>query len=751
MKKIEENLSPLVPNLLHGDPPLTSIDQDEFGLQEVSSALARTLAHRVRIDGYTLGIEGAWGSGKSTLVNFVINELKAFPDQYIVRFEPWLIGDKNALLPAILGQLAAQLDSVERKNMSWWRLDYWLWSRWKSSLARQIRKYGESVGALSGPAGAAASLDPTGTTAIAAMGLRAVGPIAKFFGASASIDEQKKKITDDLRIFSAQHPRARFTVFIDDTDRLEPAEAIEILRLVRKVGDFPATSYVICFDNEVLISQIRNALRIPSANSRLYIDKIFQDVVAVPPQEPFALRRLLANRLTESFPTEMALGPDAQEPEYRRHLIFDRWAGEFLRTARDVIRLREAIVFGWPHLPPNSDFFDFIWLQMIKQRHRQLYIWVQRYLQNVGAYRDGGRAGDTEPKTLAIELDGIMKALEWSERPYLSGIGEFLPGISSFNKQGDDQKVFEFENGELERFEASNRLGSPSHWRQYFAYEAPSYALKDEELAAFRKTARSSAREAAKFIRTLLDKPHARKGHFLEILIDRLADAARDKIPTDEADGMLAAFAKTMDFVVRETDVIVKSGTSNLWRQTNAIIKWSSVAAFTEACENGKSLGWLANVVRDQAFAHGLPDGERAREERQWLTRQEIKTIISVFTNRLGHLDFSLILNSASPLDVLFCWEQLGDREVLRKKIADYIVSDTQFLRTLQALRSWSSSSRIGVHHPLQARYVTFFTDPHQAFSRLKQLSRNGKGAKAEKAIELLSAWEPDVEPQKED
>lgn len=310
----------------------------------------------------------------------------------------------------------------------------------------------------------------------------------------------------------------------------------------------------------------------------------------------------------------------------------------------------------------------------------------------------------------------------------------------------DAQKVFEFENGELERFEASHRLGSPSHWRQYFAYDAPSYALKDEELGAFRKAARSSLRETTKFIRQLLDRPHERKGHFLEILLDRLADTAKNRIPIEEADGMLAAFAHTMDFVAQETKVFAKNGTSDLWRQTKAIVKWSSVAAFTEACKTGKSLSWLANVVRDQAFAHGLPDGERARRERQWLTEQEINTVIEVFTNRLERLDFSLILNSASPLDVLFCWEQLGNRATLQRSIANHIGgSDTQFLRTLNAMRSWSSSSLIGVHYPLHARYVAFFMNADEAYSRLEQMSKNGRGARARKANELLSAWEPEA------
>ena len=75
------------------------------------------------------------------------------------------------------------------------------------------------------------------------------------------------------------------------------------MRLVRKSADFPFVVYIVCFDVEVLSHQIEFALQIK--NGRDYIEKVFNTIVSMPPQEPFALRRYLRRLLSATFANEM--------------------------------------------------------------------------------------------------------------------------------------------------------------------------------------------------------------------------------------------------------------------------------------------------------------------------------------------------------------------------------------------------------------------------------------------------------------
>jgi predicted KAP-like P-loop ATPase len=103
---------------LLGDYPRESIRRDEFGLEKIVCALSDTLTQRVTRSGYTLGIQGQWGSGKTTLVNFVAEKIKAEePWHHTIKFDPWLLGEKNALLPFFLGQLATKIDDISIRRL----------------------------------------------------------------------------------------------------------------------------------------------------------------------------------------------------------------------------------------------------------------------------------------------------------------------------------------------------------------------------------------------------------------------------------------------------------------------------------------------------------------------------------------------------------------------------------------------------------------------------------------------------------
>ena len=67
-------------------------------------ALADRLTRTDTPAGFVLGIEGVWGSGKSTLANFVGEEITRRTIAHrIVKFDPWLVGDRTSFLPVLLG------------------------------------------------------------------------------------------------------------------------------------------------------------------------------------------------------------------------------------------------------------------------------------------------------------------------------------------------------------------------------------------------------------------------------------------------------------------------------------------------------------------------------------------------------------------------------------------------------------------------------------------------------------------------
>lgn len=62
--------------------------------------------------GVTVGLTGPWGTGKSSLLNMVENEIRdSFPNSVCVRFNPWLVGDHKELIGQFFSEWIMALDS----------------------------------------------------------------------------------------------------------------------------------------------------------------------------------------------------------------------------------------------------------------------------------------------------------------------------------------------------------------------------------------------------------------------------------------------------------------------------------------------------------------------------------------------------------------------------------------------------------------------------------------------------------------
>ena len=98
-----------------GDRALSSGDEDKLGFSEVAKRIATSLVDRASEDGLVIGVEGAWGSGKSSLLFLIGDELGKLPGDRqptVINFRPWLIGNRDALITSLFGELSRQLDQV---------------------------------------------------------------------------------------------------------------------------------------------------------------------------------------------------------------------------------------------------------------------------------------------------------------------------------------------------------------------------------------------------------------------------------------------------------------------------------------------------------------------------------------------------------------------------------------------------------------------------------------------------------------
>lgn len=100
---------------MDADKPIRREEDDRLGFAPVAENLASVIVDRSASDGLVFGIEGKWGSGKSSLINLTIDAIRGRGNAApaIIDFSPWLIGKRDALISTLFEELAIVASDIE--------------------------------------------------------------------------------------------------------------------------------------------------------------------------------------------------------------------------------------------------------------------------------------------------------------------------------------------------------------------------------------------------------------------------------------------------------------------------------------------------------------------------------------------------------------------------------------------------------------------------------------------------------------
>jgi hypothetical protein len=102
-------------HIVAGEHALREGEADRLGFGEVASRIANSIVDRASVDGLVIGLDGQWGSGKSSLLHLIERSLRQLPEERrptIINFRPWLVGNRDALLTSLFSDLADKIAHV---------------------------------------------------------------------------------------------------------------------------------------------------------------------------------------------------------------------------------------------------------------------------------------------------------------------------------------------------------------------------------------------------------------------------------------------------------------------------------------------------------------------------------------------------------------------------------------------------------------------------------------------------------------
>ncbi|UOE47900.1 KAP family NTPase [Mucilaginibacter sp. SMC90] len=299
-------------NTINTDQPKSLKEHDRFQRYEFSKRIARLIDMNSSERSLVIGLYGKWGEGKTTVMNFIKREL---PENCIViNFNPWFFSDQEKLIKAFFDTIAYELKlSIKTK---------------KENIGKVLSDYGSVIGNVTKLAGI--SLD----------GVKEMGDKLN----QVSTEELKGRVDGVIRASGK-----KIVVCVDDIDRLDVREVQCIFKLVKLVGDFCNTAYILAFDDEMVAGALAPLYGDGKTNNGYqFLEKIIQVPLKIPKAIKPALRDY-TNEMLDNVFQDMELTLTMDEVNRYRN-VFDENFLPVIDNPRLAIRYANALFFSLPLL-----------------------------------------------------------------------------------------------------------------------------------------------------------------------------------------------------------------------------------------------------------------------------------------------------------------------------------------------------------------------------------------------------------------
>ncbi len=278
---------------------------------------------------WSIGVTGKWGSGKTSYINLILENLP--PKEYdIIKFNPRGSKDVSTIQEDALNLLSEKLKV------------YYI------GLSSLFKDY---INALQ-------LIDSTGW-------------IEKAFSVYRHSDAGNKK----NRLNEALKNLPKKVVFvIDDFDRLMREEVIEVLKLLDNNADFSNIIYITAYDKDYVEKQFAEVN--VSQDNCFFVDKFFNVEWNVPLRYYYNIYNYIITQL-ESIVDTTQFGYDISEISSAG--FYQNIIKEHIPTMRDAKRLINLFQSDYQSVRGEVDVIDFLLITIIKYKYRSEYTALFNY------------------------------------------------------------------------------------------------------------------------------------------------------------------------------------------------------------------------------------------------------------------------------------------------------------------------------------------------------------------------------------
>ena len=678
--------------MISPDLPIKKSSEDRLNRASFAKSLAATVLQCSFPAAFTIGLYGAWGSGKTSLVNMVLETIEERDSGAVVlRFNPWLCSDPKQLTSQFFKQMSSAIKLKKSTSEKVWKL---------------IDQYADIF--------EAANLIPGIGSILAAVG-KAAGDEAKrqVEKRSGNLQSSKEQIISKLR-----EEQIKLIVSIDDIDRLSEEEIIAVFQLVKALADFPNTVYILAFDYDVVVRALGE---VQHGNGKDYLEKIIQMPFEIPAPNMTSIHEALFSKLQgilENIPVERWDKASWAE-------LYQYGLRHYVRSIRDVNRYANVFSMKYQLLKDETDAVDLLGLVALQVFEPSVYSKLAGYKEilcgssqgYLYAHQEENKKRIESTISLILSRDGTVANMEAARNI----LGILFPGIK--NELGVSRSIGRYYSAR--DFLIHNNISASECFDRYFALHLEDSAIPTERVRDLMCTA--SEDELSESVMQIY-----REGRIVRLLDEIEAHASNETASTISADRaplIISALARNWSsFEVDDSGLLLAYPFN--WRLLNCTdfllkrIDIQTRCAFTISLFGDKSVqpSTLALLLQDFEKQCGRFTEKAVNKDEAVIPEENVVALEEIFRQRvLAAVESGVVLKQRNDLDFLWMLEQI-DPELAAGIKKTLVVDDQTLARVISYCTSRGTTvARIAYKtRSVNRKKLGEFIDVDKACQRVK-------------------------------
>ena len=631
--------------MFKGDQPINTPADDLLGRDSFARSLAEAILNYDSCDNLVIGLFGAWGSGKTSVINMAVGHLQSLPapadrKPIVIRFNPWNFSDQNQLITEFFRQLSHVLE--------------------KPDYVAKTKKAGEKLGMYSKFFSPLKFVPGIGQYADLALGL-----LQGAASAAASYAEAMKQdistTRNELNAILAELPY-KIIIVIDDIDRLNNTEIRQIFQLVKALADFPNTVYLLAFDKEVILRALAKVQEGPGLE---YLEKVIQVPFEIPPISWTELETLFFSKLDEII--ELS---DEEWDQTHWGNLYQSGIKHLIQNIRGVNRFVNVFRFGYKALKGKVNPIDLIALTAIQVFIPDLYSGIRENKDLfVGIWESSDYGRDESARERAkMRCDNLVNAVSHVESTLIK---DFLQRL--FPRLQSVYSNYYHGNWQLAEWRRTGRVCSPENFDIMFRLSIPKGEVSREEMKSLLNTA-SGFESFSDTLRALIED--GRITRFLTLV----EDYTEREIPLQNIDSIVSALMDIGDlfpegdigfFATSNSIRVIRIFYQLMRRIENQTECFSIYKRAMSQAEN--SIYTVTHELYMLRAAHGRDGSKKdiAPEEKRMVSAEQLDELEKIAVEKLHFWAEERNLAEHSQLPrILFSWKALEGAESVEKFVS---------------------------------------------------------------------------------